>query len=139
MLLYKKDNKITWVQPYVALSFVINLLKSLFWNDFSSNFNFLNFTLWFSDSRAFEERFFFKFCFCCCYFVSIVFNLFFFCFLFIEFNFSFQWQLLNNFTIFLELSELNECFCFFLELNCLRASIVKRSVILMKHFFKNMF
>ena len=39
--------------------------------------------------------------------------IFFFCFLFIEFSFSFQWQFLNDFIIFLELSELNGCLCFF--------------------------
>ena len=74
MLLCKKDNKITWVQLHVALPLMIKLLKSLFRDDFSNNFNFLNFVSWFSDSRTFEKRFFFEFCFCCCYSVSIVFN-----------------------------------------------------------------
>ena len=63
--------------------------------------------------------------------------IFFFCFLFVEFSFSFQWRLLNDSTIFLELSKSNECLRFFLKLNCLRVSIVERSVTLMKHFFKN--
>ena len=65
--------------------------------------------------------------------------IFFSCFLFVEFNFSFQWRLLNNFTIFLELLKSNECSCFFLIVNCFRASIVERSVILIKHFFRDMF
>ena len=138
MLLCEKDNKVTWVQSHVALPLVINLLKSLFRDDFSSNFNLLNFALWFSDSRASEEHSFFEFCFCCCYSISIVFNLFF-CFVFVEFSFSFQWRFLNDFTIFFKMSKLNECLCFFLKLNFLRILIVKRSVILMKHFFKNTF
>ena len=136
MLFCKKDNKITWVQSHVALPLVINLLKLLFRNDFSSNFNLLNFVSWFFDSRASEERFFLNF-------VSVVVILFrsslilFFCFLFVEFNFLFQWRLLNDFTIFFKLSESNKCFRFFLKLDCLRVSIIKRSVILIKHFFKN--
>ena len=65
--------------------------------------------------------------------------IFFFCFLFVEFNFSFQWWLLNDFTIFLKLLKWNECLRFFLKLNCFRVSIVERSVILMKYFFKSMF
>ena len=64
--------------------------------------------------------------------------IFFFCFLFAEFNFWFQWRLLNSFTIFFELSKSNKCFRFFLKLDCFRVSIVERSIILMKHFFKIM-
>ena len=127
-----------WVQSHVALPFVINLLKLSFRDDFSSNFNLLNFVSWFSDSRVFEKIFFFEFCFCCCYSVPVVFNLLF-CFLFVKFSFSFQWQLLNDSTIFLEFSESNECLCFFLKLNCLRFSIVERSVTLMKYFFRDTF
>ena len=88
MLLYEKDNKVTWVQSHAAFSLIINLLKSSFRDDFSSNFNFLNFASWFSDSRAFEERLFLNF-------VSVIIILFrsslilFFCFLFVELNFSF--------------------------------------------------
>ena len=136
MLLCKKDNKVTWVQSHFALPLVINFLKSSFRDDFSSNFNLLNSASRFSDSRASEECFFFNSVFV----VVILFRsslIFFFCFLFIEFNFSFQWRLLNDFTIFLKLSKSNECLRFFLKLNCLRVSIVERSVILMKHFFKN--
>ena len=136
ILLYEKDNKITWVQSHVALPFMINHLKFLFWNDFSSNFNFLNFVLWFSDSRASEERLFLNFVFV----IVILFQsslIFFFCFLFVEFNFSFQWRLLNNFTIFFELPKSNECLRFFLKLDCFRVSIVERSITLMKYFFKS--
>ena len=129
MLLYEKNNKVTWVQSHVALPLVINLLRSSFRDDFSSNFNFL--------IRAFLKNVLFL------NFVSVVVILFrsslifFFCFLFIEFSFSYQWRLLNDFTISFELSESNEYLRFFLKLNCLRASIVEKSVILMKHFFKN--
>ena len=89
ILLCKKDNKVTWVQSHVALSLVINLLKLLFRDDFSNNFNLLNFVSWFSDSRASEKRSFLNS-------VSVAIILFrsslifFFCFLFIESNFSFQ-------------------------------------------------
>ena len=137
-MLCEKDNKVTWIQSHVALSLVINRLKSSFQNDFSSNFNFLNFASWFSDSRVSEERFFLNS-------VSVTVILFrsslifFSYFLFIEFSFSFQWRLRNDSTIFLELSKSNECLRFFLKLNCLQVSIVERSVILMKHFFKNTF
>ena len=65
--------------------------------------------------------------------------IFFFCFLFVEFNFSFQWRFLNDSIIFFKLSESNECLYFFLKLDCFRVLIVERSVILMKHFFKDMF
>ena len=65
--------------------------------------------------------------------------IFFFYFLFIEFNFSFQWRFLNGSTIFLELWKLNECFRFFLKLNCFRTSIVEKLIILTKHFFRNTF
>ena len=75
ILLHEKSNKVTWVQSHVTLLFVINLLKSSFRNNFSNNFNFLNFALWFSDSRASEKRSFFEFYFCCYYCVSVVFNL----------------------------------------------------------------
>ena len=138
ILLCEKDNKVTWVQSHVALPLVINLLKSLFRDDFSSNFNLLNFVLWFSNSYAFEKRFFLNS-------VSVIVILFrsslifFFYFLFIEFSFSFQWRFLNDSTIFFELSKSNECLHFFLKLNCLRVSIVERSITLIKHFFKNMF
>ena len=138
MLFCEKGNKVTWVQSHFVLSFVINLLKSSFRNDFSSNFNFLNFVSRFSDSRAFEERFFLNS-------VSVVVILFrsslifFFYFLFVEFDFSFQWRFLNNFTISLELSKSNECLRFFLNLNYFRVSIVERSIILMKHFLKSTF
>ena len=64
--------------------------------------------------------------------------IFFFCFLFIEFSFSFQWWLLNDFTTFLELLKSNECLRFFLKLDCLRVSIVERSITLMKYFFEDM-
>ena len=130
-----------WIQSYVALSLVIKSLKLLFRDDFANNFNFLNFILlfrfWFSDSRAFEESFFLNF-------VSVAVILFrsslifFFCFLFVKFSFSFQWRLLKNFTIFFKLLKLNECFCSFLKLDCLRVSIVERLITLMKHFVKNM-
>ena len=79
ILLCKKDNKVTWVQSYVALSLVIKFLKLLFRNDFASNFNLLKFALLFrfkfSGSRASEESLSLKYYFCCCYSVSIVFNL----------------------------------------------------------------
>ena len=75
ILLCEKDNKITWVQSHVTLPFMIKFLKSLFWGNFSSNFNLLNFVLWFSNLRVSEGRPFFEFCFYCCYSVSIVFNL----------------------------------------------------------------
>ena len=136
MLLCEKDNKVTWVQSHVVLSLVINLLKLLFWNNFSSNFNVLNFILWFFDSRAFKERFFLN-----SVSVAVIlfrsFLIFFSYFLFVEFNFLFQWRLLNDFTIFLELSESNKCLRFFLKLDCFRVLIVERSITLMKHFFKN--
>ena len=103
---------------------------SIFWTSFyCSDFNFL--------IRAFLKKIFLL------NFVSVVVILFrsslifFFCFLFVEFNFSFQWRLLNDFTIFLELSESNECLRFFLKLDCLRASIVEKLIILMKHFFRD--
>ena len=76
-------------------------------------------------------------------FVSVVIILFrsslilFFYFLFVESNFSFQWRFLNDFIISFKLSESNECFHFFLKLDCLQASIVERSIILMKHFFRD--
>ena len=79
MLFCEKDNKFTWAQSYVALPLMIKFLKLLFWNNFASNFNLLNFVLlfrfWFSDSCASEESFSFEFYFYCYYSVSVVFNL----------------------------------------------------------------
>ena len=78
MLICRKDDKVTWVQSYVALPLLIKILKLLFWNDFANNFNLLNFALlfrfWFFNSRVTQESSSFKFCFCCSYSVLIVFN-----------------------------------------------------------------
>ena len=80
MLFCEKDNKITWTRSHIVLSLIIKFLKLLFWNNFASNFNLLNFAnllfrFWFSDSRAFKESYFLEFCFCYYYSVSIVLNL----------------------------------------------------------------
>ena len=72
-----------------------------------------------------------------CYTVSIVSNLSFPFSYFFEFKFLFQWPSWMVLQSFLRCQNWTNAFVLFS--NCLRVSIVERSIILIKHFFKNIF